>query len=73
MKKNDSLRRRRSFRKPRARFLIVCEGELTEPAYFKDIRRSERGIIQLEIVPGGVSKDRGCARCRVGETTQAGR
>ncbi|MGB7758835.1 MAG: RloB family protein [Bryobacteraceae bacterium] len=56
MKKNDSLRRRRSFREPLARFLIVCEGAVTEPVYFNDIRRSERGIIHLEIVPGGVPK-----------------
>jgi hypothetical protein len=52
----DSLRRRRSFREPRARFLIVCEGKVTEPAYFTDIRRTERGIIQLEIVHGGTPK-----------------
>ncbi|MGP8244517.1 MAG: RloB family protein [Bryobacteraceae bacterium] len=56
MKKNDSLRRRKSFREPRARFLIVCEGEVTEPRYFKDIRRIEHGIIDLEIVPAGVPK-----------------
>jgi|CZKN01.1.fsa_nt_gi hypothetical protein len=56
MKKKDSLRRRRSFREPLARFLIVCEGAVTERVYFTDVRRSERGIIQLEIVPGGVPK-----------------
>ena len=56
MKRRDSLRRRRSFRKPLARFLIVCEGKVTEPVYFDDIRRMERGIIELEIVPGGVPK-----------------
>ena len=57
MKRRDSLRRRRSFRKPLARFLIVCEGKVTEPVYFDDIRRMERGIIELEIVPGSVPKD----------------
>ena len=56
MKNRDSLRRRKSFREPRARFLIVCEGEVTEPTYFKDIRHRERGIIELEIVPAGVPK-----------------
>jgi hypothetical protein len=56
MKKRDSLRRRRSFREPRARFLIVCEGKVTEPVYFNDVRRAERGIIELEIVSGGVPK-----------------
>jgi hypothetical protein len=56
MKKKDSLRRRRSFREPRARFLIVCEGSVTKPEYFNDIRRAERGIIDLKFVPGGVPK-----------------
>jgi hypothetical protein len=56
MKNRESLRRRRSFREPRARFLIVCEGEVTEPLYFKEVRRIERGIIDLEIVPAGVPK-----------------
>jgi hypothetical protein len=56
VKNRDSLRRRKSFREPRARFLIVCEGEVTEPTYFKDIRHRERGIIELEIVPAGVPK-----------------
>jgi len=54
--RKDSLRRRRSFREPRARFLIVCEGKVTEPVYFNDVRRAERGIVDLEIVPGGVPK-----------------
>jgi hypothetical protein len=56
MKGRDSLRRRKSFRQPRARFLVVCEGEVTEPSYFNAVRRAERGIIDLEIVPGGVPK-----------------
>lgn len=56
MKKSDSLRRRRAFREPRARFLIVCEGEVTEPEYFRDIRQTERGLIDLKIVPAGVPK-----------------
>jgi hypothetical protein len=55
MKKN-SLRRRGSFREPRARFLIVCEGKVTEPHYFNEIRRIERGIIDLRLVPAGVPK-----------------
>ncbi len=56
MKSRDRLRRRRSFRQPRARFLIVCEGKVTEPLYFTEVRRVERGIIDLEIVPAGVPK-----------------
>src|ERR1017187_5338334 len=56
MKNRDNLRRRRSFRKPLDRFLIVCEGQVTEPEYFQDLRRAERGIVDLEIVPAGVPK-----------------
>lgn len=56
MKKSDSLRRRRSFREPRARFLVVCEGRVTERSYLNDVRCSEHGIIHLEIVPAGVPK-----------------
>ena len=56
MQKRNSLRRRPSSREPLARFLIVCEGEVTEPIYFKDLRHAERGIIKLEIVPGGDPK-----------------
>jgi hypothetical protein len=29
---------------------------VTEPSYFNAVRRAERGIIDLEIVPGGVPK-----------------
>ena len=54
--KENSLRRRRGFREPRARFLVVCEGKVTEPLYFNDIRRLERGIIDLQLVPAGVPK-----------------
>jgi hypothetical protein len=56
MKKSDSLRRHPAFREPRARFLIVCEGEVTERHYFNDLRLRERGLVEVKIVPGGVPK-----------------
>ena len=54
--RRDALRRRRAFRLPRPRFLIVCEGTLTEPGYFQETRHLERSVIDLEISPGGAPK-----------------
>ncbi|HTX37556.1 MAG TPA: RloB family protein [Bryobacteraceae bacterium] len=34
----------------------MCEGQVTEPEYFRDIRQTERGLIELEIVPAGKPK-----------------
>ena len=56
MKKSDSLRRHPAFREPRARFLIVCEGAVTEPHYFNDLRLQERGLVEVKIVSGGAPK-----------------
>lgn len=52
MGKNDLLRRKRPHRKPFARFLLVCEGKVTEPRYFKQLRHEWRSHVNLEIVPG---------------------
>jgi len=47
-----SLRRRRPLREPRKRFLLFCEGEVTEPEYFGGWRRFLRNrLIQIEISP----------------------
>ena len=54
--RRDSLRRRRAFRPPSPRFLIVCEGTQTEPGYFRETRHLEHSLIELEISPGGVPK-----------------
>lgn len=54
--RRDSLRRRRPFRAPHPRFLIVCEGTQTEPEYFREMRHLERSLIDLTISPGGVPK-----------------
>jgi hypothetical protein len=56
MRRRDSLRRRRAFRDPLPRMLIVCEGTRTEPGYFNDLRHAERGLVDLKISPGGVPR-----------------
>ena len=52
----DALQRRRPRRQPKPRFLIVCEGTVTEPCYFQDVRHVERSLIDLEIEPGGTPR-----------------
>lgn len=42
-------RRGRPDRQPRQRILIVCEGEKTEPIYFKELHRSKRVPAEVEI------------------------
>jgi hypothetical protein len=56
MKTRDSLRRRGPTRSPKPRFLIVCEGEVTEPRYFRQMRHLLKSLIELEILPGGDPK-----------------
>ena len=56
MRNRESLRRRKPFRLPKPRILIVCEGRVTEPGYFNDIRILERAVIELDIRPGGTPK-----------------
>ncbi|HXM44002.1 MAG TPA: RloB family protein [Bryobacteraceae bacterium] len=53
--RND-LQRRKPQRQPKPRFLIVCEGTVTEPRYFNDVRHIERSLIDLQIEPGGTPK-----------------
>jgi RloB-like protein len=40
-----SLSRRRPTREPRARFLLLCEGEVTEPEYFRYVKDSLRDYL----------------------------
>jgi hypothetical protein len=54
--KRDTLGRRRPFRPPRPRFLIVCEGTKTEPAYFRETKILDRSLIELELSAEGVPK-----------------
>ena len=56
MPRRDDLRRRRPFRNPLPRILIVCEGPRTEPGYFNELHHMDRIPIELEISPGGVPK-----------------
>lgn len=56
MRKRDSLRRRRPSRTPKLRFLIVCEGIVTEPRYFRELRHLMRSLIELDLLPGGDPK-----------------
>src|ERR1700691_157031 len=53
--RND-LQRRKPQRQPKPRFLIVCEGTVTEPRDFNDVRHRERSLIDLQIEPGGTPK-----------------
>src|ERR1017187_8009342 len=55
-RKRDSLQRRGPRRQPKQRFLIVCEGTVTEPCYFRDVRHVERSLIELQIEPRATPK-----------------
>ena len=47
-----SLRRRKSKREPQRRFTIICEGQYTEPDYFRALQATIRDArIDLDIVP----------------------
>jgi hypothetical protein len=52
----DDLQRRRPRRQPKPRFLIVCEGTVTEPCYFRAVRHAECSLIELEIEPRATPK-----------------
>lgn len=70
MNRRDSLRRRRAFRQPLRRFLIVCEGQVTEKCYFSDLRQLDRAPVQFEFIAGAVPKtlvERAVARKRASE------
>ena len=56
MRRTENLRRRRATRTPKQRFLIICEGRVTEPRYFNQIRHLMRSPIDLEVLPGGDPK-----------------
>lgn len=56
MPKRSDLRRRKWFRHPLARFLIVCEGEVTETYYFSDLKRLEKIPVELKFRSGASPK-----------------
>ncbi|MCY4372475.1 MAG: RloB family protein [Spirochaetaceae bacterium] len=48
-----NLKRRRSQREPKRRFLLYCEGKNTEPAYFEAIKSTcASTLIAVEVTPG---------------------
>ncbi len=53
--KQERLRRKRAGRQERKRYLVVCEGRVTEPSYLHDLRRDwQIAASALRIEPGGV-------------------
>lgn len=67
-----ALKRRRHRREPRRRFIIYCEGEKTEPAYFDALKRAcAEALIEVEtIAPAGVPYT--LARAAVGRARELG-
>src|SRR5579871_4054307 len=55
---NRRLDRRKPKRQPRQRILVLCEGKITEPKYFSELRQEVRNrLIEIEVVPAcGVPK-----------------
>ena len=52
--RTKSLERKQGEKLPKWRILIVCEGSITEPQYFKDFSRYNKSqIIDVEIYPKG--------------------
>jgi hypothetical protein len=50
MRRRNDLRRRPASREPRKRILVVCEGKVTEPRYFRALRHEFRNpAIEIEI------------------------
>ncbi len=68
----DRLGRRRATREPRRRILVLCEGSVTEPGYFRSLRAAFRNsLVEVEIeghgeVPWTVVQ-RACERKKVAE------
>jgi RloB-like protein len=53
-RRRDDLRRRKPIREPRPRVLVCCEGEVTEPSYFKGLKRKgQNNLLDVEVRPGG--------------------
>lgn len=45
----DSIKRRKPVLQPRPRLLVVCEGKVTEPSYFREMAREERARIEVSV------------------------
>ncbi len=46
----SDLRRRKAYRDPKPRFLIVCEGTVTEKSYLEGMRIAERLLVELHFI-----------------------
>ena len=56
MARSESLRRRLPFREAKRRFLIVCEGDVTEPKYFTGLRIHFKSLVDLHFKSGATPK-----------------
>src|SRR5260370_29695325 len=56
MRSRESLRRRAYSKERFRRYLIVCEGEVTEKFYFNDLRVFHKIPIHVELLAGGVPR-----------------
>jgi len=71
----SDLRRRKPFRDPKRRFLIVCEGEVTEKSYLEGMRVTERLLVDIKYIGNMKPKqavDRAVAEKKESERRSAG-
>ncbi len=54
-RRDTDLKRAKAKREPKRRFIIYCEGENTEPGYFRALQHSfgRDALIELDIIPTG--------------------
>ena len=52
-RRDTDLKRAKAKREPKRRFIIYCEGENTEPGYFRALQHSfgRDALIELDIIP----------------------
>lgn len=66
-RKFKRLERRKARRKPKVRFVLVCEGHNTEPRYFKALEQHHKNVlIEIEAI-GGVGVPKTIARRAIEE------
>ena len=56
MRRHNDLKRRAWSKELLRRYLVVCEGEVTETSYFSDIRIQEKIPIQIKFISGATPK-----------------
>ena len=79
MRRSDSLARRKPSRQPKSRFLVVCEGKVTEKCYLEQLSaadaQKELDALMAKSIPDNakdrqiqvdrLNRDRQCARQKV--------